>query len=65
MATCSEISVTVKNSERRLVQKFLIYDTYTIDENDPIISNCIKQTIDNFDSDDYDDVRVKINLEIK
>ena len=36
----SELSVTIKDDEKRLNKKFTIYDTYTVDEDDPIIKDC-------------------------
>ena len=40
----SELTVVVKDEEKNLRKKFLIYETYTVDENDPTIKNCIEET---------------------
>ncbi len=60
----SEISVTIKDDEKRLNKKFTIYDTFTVDENDPIIKDCIRETLENFDGTP-DNIKVTIILEIQ
>lgn len=59
----SEISVTVKDSEKRLNKKFMQYDSFTVDPDDPIIQACIKEVLDNFDGDP-DSVKISITMEI-
>lgn len=60
----SEISVTIKDEEKSLTKKFLEYEIYTADENDPIIQSAIKETLENFDGEPSDIV-VKIKIEIQ
>lgn len=60
----SELSVTIKDEEKSLTKKFLEYEIYTVDENDPIIQSAIKETLDNFDGEPSDIV-VKIKIEIQ
>jgi hypothetical protein len=60
----SELSVTIKDDEKRLNKKFPIYETYSVDEDDPIIKDCIEQTLQNFDGTP-DSIRVTIILEIQ
>lgn len=60
----SELTVVIKDEEKSLTKKFLIYDTYTTDENDPVIKDAINQTLENFDGEPSD-VIVKIKLEIQ
>lgn len=58
----SEISVTIKDDEKRLNKKFPIYETYTVDENDPVIKACREETLKNFDGTP-DSVKVTIVME--
>lgn len=60
----SILTVAIKDEEKTLRTKYLIYETYTTDENDPIIKDCIEKTLDNFDGEPSD-IRVIINLEIQ
>jgi hypothetical protein len=60
----SEISITIKDDEKRLNKKFPIYETYTVDDNDPLIKRCIAETLENFDGPP-DSVKVVITLEIQ
>lgn len=60
----SEISVTIKDEEKRLNKKFPIYEVYSIDENDPVIKQCIEETLENFHGTP-DNIKVTITLEIQ
>lgn len=60
----SELKVTIKDSEKKLDKKFLIYDTYTTDENDPKIKECIHETLENFDGEP-ENVIVNIKIEMQ
>lgn len=60
----SELTVTIKDEEKNLRTKYLIYETYTTDENDPIIKDCIEKTLENFDGEPSD-ITVNIKLEIQ
>lgn len=60
----SELTVVIKDEEKSLRTKYLIYETYTTDENDPIIKDCIEKTLENFDGDPSD-VTVNIKMEIQ
>lgn len=60
----SEISVTIKDEERKLKKSFLEYESYTVDENDPIIRKCIEETVQEFQGEP-DDIKVIITLEIE
>lgn len=59
-----ELSVTVKNEEKRQTTKHLIYDACSVSENDPIIEECINQAVKEFNAEP-DDIRIKISLEVK
>lgn len=60
----SELSVTIKDDEKRLNKKFPIYETYQVDENDPMIKQCIEETLENFDGTP-DSVKVTIVMELQ
>ncbi len=60
----SEVTVTVKNEEKKLVTNHLIYEIFTASENDPIVRQLIDDTVKQF-KDEVQSVRVKINLEIQ
>ncbi len=59
----TEITVTVKNEEKRLVSKYLIYDTFTTADCDPTLKDCIDRSIASF-KDQYDSIKVRINREV-
>ena len=60
----SELSVTIKDEEKRLNKKFLIYETYQVNEEDPLINSCIKETLENFDGEPSH-VTVSIKMDMK
>lgn len=60
----SELKVTIKDEEKKLDKKFLIYDTYSTDENDPMIKQCIDETLKNFDGEP-EKVIVTIKIEMQ
>ncbi len=47
-AQVSVLTVIVKDSDRTMRKKFLLYDVYEISANDPVIGRCIAETIDGF-----------------
>lgn len=60
----SEISVTIKDDEKRLNKKFPCYESLTVDENDPVIKQCIEETLENFGGTP-DNIKVTITMEIQ
>lgn len=60
----SEISVTVKDAEKRLTKKFPTYEEFKAHEDDPVVKKCIEETLENFDGEP-EDITVNIKLEIK
>jgi hypothetical protein len=61
--TASTITVTIKDDEKTLNAKYLMYQDYSVDVNDPIISSCIAQTLKSFEGEP-NEVRVRINLSL-
>ncbi len=59
----SELTVILKDSERTYRQKFLIYETFTLTCEDPVILRCIEEAKKNFNGEP-EDVQIKIHLEI-
>jgi hypothetical protein len=59
----SELTVVIKDDEKTLRKKFLIYDVYQVDENDSMIKECIEETLKNFDGSP-DKVSVKISMDL-
>lgn len=60
----SELTVILKDADRTYRQKFLIYETYTPSEDDPIILKCIDEALKNFDGEP-ENIQIKIHLEIQ
>jgi|TARA_R110000868_G_scaffold11599_2_gene56679 hypothetical protein len=60
----SEISITVKNDEKRQTTKHLIYDVYAVHEEDPLIKDLMDRAVKEF-NDTPDKVSVKITMEVK
>ena len=59
----SELTVTIKDEEKRLQKTFLIYESYTTDENDPTVKECVEEVLANFDGEPSN-ISVRINLEM-
>lgn len=60
----SEISITVKNDEKRQTTKHLIYDVYAVHEEDPIIKDLMDKAVKEFNGE-VDSINIKICLEVK
>lgn len=60
----SELSITVKNEEKRQTTKHLIYELYTVHEEDPIIKDLMDAAVKEFNATP-DSVKVKITMEVK
>jgi hypothetical protein len=58
----SELTVIIKDDEKSLRKKFIIYDEITTSEVDPIIKDCIDQTLANFNGDP-DHIEIKISMD--
>ena len=62
--TFSELTVIIKDEEKTLRTKYALYDEYAVNENDPIIKECIEKTLENFDGEPSN-ITVNIKLEIQ
>lgn len=59
-----ELSITIKNDEKRQTSKYLIYEDCSINADDPIIKEHIEVALKEFNAEP-EDIRVKITLEVK
>jgi hypothetical protein len=60
----SELTVILKDSDRTYRQKFLIYEKFTLYQDDPVILMCIDEAKKNFEGEP-EFVQIKIHLEIQ
>jgi hypothetical protein len=61
--TCSILTITIKDEEKRLTSKNLIYESYSVHPDDPVIKEYIARALKDFGSEPSD-IRIRINLEI-
>lgn len=59
----SEITITVKDHEKTLKTKHLVYDDFKMKQNDPAIAACIAETVKQF-TGTPDKVRVTAKFEV-
>lgn len=60
----SEVTVSIKDEEKTLKKKFLIYEPFVVSENDTTIKSCIEETLKNFSSEPSN-IKVRINMLIE
>jgi len=60
----SELSITIKNEEKRQTTKHLIYEVYAVHEEDPTIKDLMDKAVKEFGVTP-DKVSVKITMEVK
>lgn len=63
MELCKIVTIVMKDEERTLRHKFLIYDDFMLSGDDPVIQKCVAETKKDFDSEP-DSVEVKISMDI-
>jgi hypothetical protein len=61
MSEAKEITVKIKDDERSMKHKFLIYDDFSMSESDPIIRDCISQAKKEFQGEP-DSIKVSVLL---
>ena len=59
--TATELTVTIKDEEKTVKNKFLLYDRYTMDDEDPIIKECIAKTLLDFNGEPSS-IKIKVSL---
>lgn len=62
MTIPKEIVICLKDEDKTLREKFLVYDDVLADSEHPIIKNCIQKALENFKGKP-DDVSVKISFQ--
>lgn len=45
----SELTITIKDEEKTLKKKYLMYETYSVSDDDATIRECVKETLKGFD----------------
>jgi hypothetical protein len=60
----SEITVILKDSSRTYKQKFMIYENYTVCDDDAVILACITEAKKNFEGEP-ENIQIKMHLEIQ
>jgi hypothetical protein len=60
---CSILTITVKDDEKTLRSKYLIYESYFVHPDDAIIKECIAKALKDFNGEPSD-IRIRINLEL-
>ena len=56
-----EIHIKMKNSEKSMTHKFLIYEQVTASSTDPIIMQCVKEAKESF-KDEIEKIKITIKL---
>lgn len=59
----SKLTVKIKDDERSLKIDTLIYETYTIHPDDPIVKDCINRAIKDF-GDEATDISLTITMTV-
>ena len=49
--TATELTITIKDEEKTVKNKFLLYDPYILSDDDPIIKECIGKTLQDFNGE--------------
>lgn len=60
----SELTVILKDSDRTYRQKFLIYEAFAVNDQDPVVLMCIENAKKNFEGEP-ESIQVKISMEIQ
>lgn len=59
----SEITVIVKDEEKTLRTKTLAYESYSMHQDDPILSECVKMSVNEFKGTPTS-VKIKVSMEV-
>lgn len=57
----AELTIIVKDSEKTLKRKDIIYDPFTMCSDDPLIMRYVNETLKNFDGEPTD-VQIKVSM---
>lgn len=57
-----EVTVTIRDSEKKKLSKdFLIYEPFRWEKDDPLITKCVKELLEEFQGE-ADDIRVRAQM---
>jgi len=59
-----EVTVSIRNSEQTYKEKFLIYDDFRCDSNDPVIKECIDTAVSHMQGEP-EKIAVRIRLDVQ
>lgn len=59
-----ELTVIIKDEEKRLAKKYLIYEPFVCVEHDPMITDCIEELLKDFASEP-DHININIKMCVK
>lgn len=59
----AEVTITIKNSETKLTKDHLIYEDFSISEQDPILKQLIEEARKEFGDHEIESVVVKIKID--
>ena len=62
-ATCSELTITIRDSEKTQKTKHLVYVNYYLNPDDPVIKAIISQALVEFNAEP-ESVKIRVNLEV-
>lgn len=60
----AEISVTVKNDEKRQTHKHLVYDSFACDIEDETLKSLVDEAVKEFNAE-VEDITIKITMAVK
>lgn len=60
----AEVTIVLKNDEKRQSHKHLIYDKFTCDIEDPILKSLVDEASKQF-NDEVEDIQIKIKVTVK
>lgn len=64
MSQVTELTVTIKNPEASYKQKFVLYEPYQLTPEDPLVKQCIDETLANSKLEP-EDISVRVFLSIQ
>lgn len=59
-----ELSIMIKDDERKLTKDFTLYEIITLDPSDPTIANCLKEVRNEFKGEP-EDIKIKATMVLK
>lgn len=60
----AEVSIVVKNQEKRQTHKHLVYESFACHEDDVYLKSLIQEALKQF-NEEPDDVKIKISITVK